>query len=148
MSPYFKNLRNKIGYDLLLIPSVAAVVTDGEGRILLQEKSSGESWSLPAGAIEPGESSEEAIVREVREETGLNVSVEKIPGVYGGIGFRYTYPNNHQVEYTVILYRCRVISASCTPLDSETVSLNYFSKQDMPPLALPYLREVLFSHVE
>jgi 8-oxo-dGTP pyrophosphatase MutT (NUDIX family) len=148
MSPYFKNLREKIGNDLLLIPSVAAVVTDGEGRILLQEKSSGESWSLPAGAIEPGESPEEAIIREVREETGLNVSVEKILGVYGGIGFRYTYPSNHQIEYTVVLYRCRVINASGTPLDSETVSLNYFSEHDMPPLALPYPREVLFSHVE
>jgi len=91
----------------------------------------------PAGAIEPGESSEEAIVREVREETGLNVSVEKILGVYGGIGFRYTYPNNHQVEYTVVLYRCRVINASSTPLESETVSLNYFADHDMPPLALP-----------
>jgi 8-oxo-dGTP pyrophosphatase MutT (NUDIX family) len=137
VSPYFKNLRNKIGYDLLLIPSVAAVVTDGEGKILLQEKSSGESWSLPAGAIEPGESSEEAIVREVREETGLNVSVEKIPGVYGGIGLRYTYPNNHHVDYPVVLYRCRVINVSSTPLDSETVSLNYFAEHDMPPLALP-----------
>ncbi len=147
MSPYFKNLRDKIGNDLLLIPSVAAVVTDDEGKILLQEKSSGEAWSLPAGSIEPGESPEEAIIREVREETGLNVLVEKVLGVYGGIGFRYTYPNNHQVEYTVVLYRCRVINASGTPLDSETVSLGYFSEHDMPPLALPYPKEVLFSHV-
>jgi 8-oxo-dGTP pyrophosphatase MutT (NUDIX family) len=148
VSPYFKNLRDKIGNDLLLIPSVAAVITDGEGRILLQEKASGEAWSLPAGAIEPGESPDEAIIREVLEETGLNVSVEKILGVYGGIGFRYLYPNKHQVEYTVVLYRCSVINASNTPFDSETVSLNYFSEHDMPTLALPYPMEVLFGHNE
>ena len=147
MSPYFTNISDKIGNDLLLIPSVAAVVTDDEGRILLQKKSSGEAWSLPAGSIEPGESPEEAIIREVREETGLNVSVEKILGVYGGIGFRYTYPNNNQVEYTVVLFRCRVNGASGTALDPETASLGCFSEHDMPPLALPYPREVLFSHV-
>lgn len=54
-----------------MIPSVAAVILDAANRILLQEKS-GESWSLPAGMIEPGESPSKAVVREVEEETGLN----------------------------------------------------------------------------
>ena len=43
----------------------------------------GEYWSLPAGAIEPGETPEEAVVREVWEETGLKVQVK---GVFGGKG--------------------------------------------------------------
>ena len=56
MSPYFQQLRAKIGHDLLLLPSVAAVIRNSDGRLLLQEKASGEGWSLPAGAIEPAES--------------------------------------------------------------------------------------------
>ena len=56
MSPYFQQRRAKIGHDLRLLPSVAAAIRDSDGRLLLQEKASGQGWSLPVGAIEPGES--------------------------------------------------------------------------------------------
>jgi 8-oxo-dGTP pyrophosphatase MutT (NUDIX family) len=81
MSPYLRRLRSKIGHALLLPPSVAAVIKDGEGRILRQEKSSGEGWCLPACAIEPGETPEQAICREVGKETGLLVQPPEILGV-------------------------------------------------------------------
>ena len=145
-STYIKEMRKKIGHDLLLVPCVAAVITDQEGNILLQEKSGGESWSLPAGGIEPGESPDEAIIREVLEETGLHVIVERVLGVFGGADFRYQYPNNDNVEYTVVLYRCQVTGVCAPPQDSETVSLAYFSEQNMPPLALPYPKDILFAH--
>jgi 8-oxo-dGTP pyrophosphatase MutT (NUDIX family) len=66
MSPYFRHLRSKLGSSLLLLPSVAAVIRDEKGRVLLQEKSAWEGWRLPAGAIEPGETPEQALRREVR----------------------------------------------------------------------------------
>lgn len=138
MSPYLRQLRSKIGHDLLLLPSVAAVIKDAQGRILLQEKSSAEGWSLPAGAIEPGESPEQAICREVREETGLVVNPQAIIGVYGGSDFRYIYPNGDKVEYTVVLYRCVPTGTSSGPLDPESKSLRYFAVNEMPKLALPY----------
>jgi 8-oxo-dGTP pyrophosphatase MutT (NUDIX family) len=144
MSPYVRRLRSKIGHDLLLLPSVAAVISDTEGRVLLQEKSSGEGWSLPAGAIEPGEGPEQAICREVREETGLLVKAQEIIGVFGGSGFRYIYPGGDEVEYTVILYRCVSIGTSLEKPDAETKSLRYFTADEMPSLALPYPRAALF----
>ncbi|MHC2454582.1 8-oxo-dGTP pyrophosphatase MutT (NUDIX family) [Rhizobium leguminosarum] len=73
MTPYLMELRGLIGNRLLLLPSVAAVIHDHAGNLLLQEKASGEGWSLPAGAIEPGETPQEAIIREVMEETGLTI---------------------------------------------------------------------------
>jgi 8-oxo-dGTP pyrophosphatase MutT (NUDIX family) len=97
MSPYYQHLRTKIGRDLLLVPSVAAVILDGEGNLLLQEKH-GEGWSLPAGAIEPGEAPVEALRREVLEETGLMVEPASIRGVFGGAAFRYAYPNGDVVD--------------------------------------------------
>jgi 8-oxo-dGTP pyrophosphatase MutT (NUDIX family) len=144
MSPYFKQLRAKIGHDLLLVPGVAAVIRDSTGRLLLQERSSGEGWSLPAGAIEPGESPEQAVQREVLEETGLVVAPTQVLGVFGGRHFRYVYPNGDAVESTVVLFRCAVIRETGAALDPETKSLRYFAEAEMPRLALPYPTEKLF----
>jgi 8-oxo-dGTP pyrophosphatase MutT (NUDIX family) len=143
MSPYFRNLRAKIGHELLLIPSVAAVIRDESGSLLLQQKAE-HVWSLPAGAIEPGESPEDAVRREVREETGLLVEPTEIRGVFGGSEFRLAYPNGDIVEYTVVLFRCRIAGASSGPLDPETQALRYFSREQMPALGFPYPTEALF----
>jgi len=144
MSPYFRRLRSKVGHDLLLLPGVAAVVRDRGGRLLLHEQSSGEGWSLPAGAIEPGETPEQAIRREVLEETRLVVVPTRLVGVFGGEGFRYVYPNGDEVEYTVVVYRCSVIGEMPGEPDPETKSLRYFAIDEMPQVALPYPIEALF----
>jgi 8-oxo-dGTP pyrophosphatase MutT (NUDIX family) len=145
MSDYIRAIREKIGNDLLLLPSVAAIIRDGAGRILLQQKASGEGWSLPAGGIEPGEIPEEAVSREVLEETGLRVESMTLRGVFGGRAFRYTYPNGHCVEYLVALYLCTASGSLSFPDSGETKRLRHFAREEMPPLALPYPKEILFA---
>jgi 8-oxo-dGTP pyrophosphatase MutT (NUDIX family) len=143
MSPYYQQLRKAAGNDLLLIPSVAAIIRDQEGRLLLVEKHDG-SWSLPAGAVEPGESPEEAVAREVREETGLRCLSTTLLTVLSGEAFRYTYPNGDRVEYMIAVYRCAA-EGEPAPLDTaETKSLRYFSRAEFPGLALPYDLALLF----
>ncbi|MEZ4702499.1 MAG: NUDIX domain-containing protein [Rhodothermales bacterium] len=144
MSPYYQQIRVRIGHQLMMVPSVAAVIRDEEGRLLLQHKASGEGWSLPAGAIEPGERPEDALRREVREETGLIVTARAILGVFGGAAFRYVYPNGDAVEYTVVLYRCDITGGHLAACDAETGSLRFHSRAGMPLLALPYPTELLF----
>ena len=65
------------------IPCVGAVVTDSRGRLLLikrgHEPGAG-LWSLPGGRIEPGETDAEALIREMREETGLTVEPGRLLG--------------------------------------------------------------------
>ncbi len=67
ISLYLKKLRAKIGHDILQIPSVASVVRDENERILFVKSAETETWSLPAGAIDLGESPAEAVVRKVFE---------------------------------------------------------------------------------
>lgn len=145
MTSYLMELRGLIGNRLLLLPSVAAVIHDQAGNLLLQEKASGEGWSLPAGAIEPGETPQQAIIREVMEETGLAITPTAVLGVFGGRDLRYTYPNGDQVEYIVTLFRCHVLEDQGSWADNETRSLGYFARDDMPPLALPYPLPALFA---
>jgi 8-oxo-dGTP diphosphatase len=65
------------------VPCVGAVITDQSGRLLLirrrNEPGAG-LWSLPGGRVEPGETDEQAVIREVREETGLQVQVGRLLG--------------------------------------------------------------------
>ncbi|MGB3877835.1 MAG: NUDIX domain-containing protein [Shinella zoogloeoides] len=144
MASYLMELRGLVGRRLLLVPSVAAVIRDGDGRLLLQEKASGEGWSLPAGAIEPGETPQEAIMREVLEETGLKVAPVEILGVFGGRDFRHTYPNGDEVEYVVTLFRCAVVEEGGPWTDPETRSLRYFTRDMLPRLTPPYPLSALF----
>ncbi len=141
-SDYIKEVRSKIGTMPLLIPGVAGIILNENKELLLQQKSDG-TWSLPAGMIEPQESPVQALIREVREETGLDVKVDRLLGVFGGEGL--TYPNGDQVEYTVIMFKCVVESCSQSVIDDETVSLKWFSKGNMPRLELPYPLDCLFA---
>jgi len=65
------------------VPCVGAIITDADGRLLLvkrgKEPEAGR-WSLPGGRVEPGESDHQALVREVREETGLRVRAGRLVG--------------------------------------------------------------------
>lgn len=141
MSAYYKTLRERVGSSLLLIPGVSAIIRDASGRILLQQQHD-DSWSLPAGAIEPGESPSTAIVREVLEETGLHVRAQAIVAVLGGASCRVRYPNGDEVEYVVTIFECEIIAGALLASNDETKTLAYFRLADMPPLGLPYPAQI------
>ncbi|MBS9803634.1 NUDIX domain-containing protein [Bacillus cereus] len=137
MSLYYKKIREQLGHELIFMPSVAAIIKNEHGDILFQYPG-GEYWSLPAGAIEPGETAEEAVVREVWEETGLKVRVKKLKGVFGGEEYRHTYLNGDEVEYIIVVFECEVSGGELKSIDGESLKLKYFPLSEKPPLALPY----------
>lgn len=141
ISPYLGDLRRRIGHNLVLTPGVAAIVRDEQGRILVERRSDDSTrFSLPAGAIDPGEAPAQAVVREVWEETGLRVRPTRILAVFGGQEFRTVYPNGDRVEYTVIVFACEVLGGTLTPRDGEAAELAYVEPDRMPDLGLPYPR--------
>ncbi|MFJ8512527.1 NUDIX domain-containing protein [Lysinibacillus xylanilyticus] len=65
-----------------IIVTGGAIIKDENGRILLQRRSDYRDWGLPGGAMQPGESIEETMVREVKEETGISIKEYNFISVY------------------------------------------------------------------
>jgi 8-oxo-dGTP pyrophosphatase MutT (NUDIX family) len=143
ISEYLRDLRSLVGSRLLLLPGVAAIVRDADDRVLFIRRADNGQWGLPAGAIDPGETPSEAVAREVREETGLEVRPVRVAGVFGGRGFHVRYENGDEAEYTVIVFDCEVIGGTLSPADGEALDLRYFAPNDAPALQVAYPRKLL-----
>ncbi|WP_368914781.1 NUDIX domain-containing protein [Exiguobacterium acetylicum] len=141
ISDYYSNLRRHVGTQCLFTPCVAAIIRNEAGHILFQDPG-GPFWSLPAGAIELGESPAQAVIREVYEETGLFVRPVRLIATFGGESFRLTYPDGNEVEYVATMFECEVVSGKLEAIDGESKQLAYFPKNERPPLALPYPDQV------
>lgn len=65
-----------------LVPAVTVVVRNGAGDILLQRRADNDLWALPGGVVDVGETVSNAVLREVKEETGLDVDIVRLVGIY------------------------------------------------------------------
>ena len=134
MSDYVRGLRQKIGNDFLMIPSVTVATFDDQDRVLLVRHVEGNLWVTPGGMVEPDEVPADAAVREVWEETGVHVELLRILGVYGGPDYRLTYRNGHQVAYVVTVFKARLIAGVARPDGRETLEVGFFSREEVKKL--------------
>lgn len=138
ISEYIKNIRAKIGRDLLLLPGVTAVVMNARAEVLLQLRRDTDTWAPPSGGVEPGETVAECAMREVLEETGIKIAPEAIVAVLSGEEYNVTYPNGDQLATVTTVFRCRPLNAK-TPLvnDDESQDIRYFPSDALPANMLP-----------
>jgi len=109
---------------------VFALIFDDEGGILLGHRRDVDWWNLPGGGMEAGETVDEALCREVREETGLDVEVGQLVGVY----------SKPQKQEVVLAFRCHVIGGTLQPTE-ETRESRYFAPDALPTNTLPKHRQ-------
>jgi 8-oxo-dGTP pyrophosphatase MutT (NUDIX family) len=114
------------------VASAAAVVFDAQKRILLHKRTDNGKWSLPGGMIEVGETAEQAVVREVREETGYDVRVKRLVGVYSAPEHTsVTYVEGNTVHYVNLLFECEV-TGGAPQLNDESSAIEWFPPDDLP----------------
>lgn len=135
ISAYLQGLRDWVGHDLLLVPSVGALIHDADGRLLLEVRSDNGGWMLPGGAIDPGEGPPDAVRREVREETGLEVVPRHVVAVIGP--YPVVYPNGDRVEYTSTLWWCDITGGELEARDGECAGFAWVAPEDVPELGYP-----------
>lgn len=101
-----------------------------EGQILLALRRDIDWWNLPGGGMEEGETVDEAVHREVYEETCLEVSVERLVGVY----------SKPQKQEVVLTFLCHIITG-VPAATAETRECRYFSPDHLPANTLPKHRQ-------
>jgi len=104
-----------------------------ERGVLFSVRSDLRGWELPGGNAEPGEPGEAALRREILEETGLEVAVERRVGDYVRTGF---------APHTARVYRCRPVGGELRP-SSETPLVRWFPLDAVPDTLFPWYRAPL-----
>lgn len=128
----------KKGRKLVLVAACALI--DSEGRVLIAERPPGKSmaglWEFPGGKIEPGESPEDAVIREMREELGVAIEAVSLePFAFAS----HAYPEFHLL---MPLFLCRKWKGTVTPHEGQSIAWVHPSKLSdypMPPADLPLL---------
>lgn len=104
-------------------PAAFAAIFSASGEVLLVRLSYDQGqWAMPGGGVRAGESPAEAVIREVREETGLEVEIESLYGVYW----------RRDSDTLIFAFRCRAVGGTLEPDGGEILETRYF-----PPDALP-----------
>ncbi len=132
MDGYLAELRKLVGSRPLFVPGVRAIVLDDAGRVLLQHRTDNNTWGLPAGSVEFEETALQAIFREVKEETNLDVIEAEPMAVYSGPTQRFVYPNGDDVRCFSVAFVIRKWTGEPKADGEEGSDVRFFATDDLP----------------
>ncbi len=122
-------------------PSVSAVILR-DGRLLLAQRADSGQWNLPSGSVEIGETVTAALEREVREETGYEVAVGRLIGVYSDPRLQIVrYPDGRVWHYVNLCFACELRGGAPRPGPGETLALAWVAPDALPPDLVPPHRQ-------
>jgi ADP-ribose pyrophosphatase YjhB (NUDIX family) len=118
-----------------LVVGSSAVVVDDEGRILLQRRSDSGNWALPGGAMDIGETFAQSVVREVMEETGFDVRIERIVGIYSDPGHVFAYDDGEVRQEFNICLACKIVGGRLA-VSSESTEVRFVPLEEVTGLTM------------
>lgn len=129
---YIMDLRKIVGHRTLLMPTAGAIIGDGKGNVLLQLRKDDNTWATHGGSIEIDERVEDAMIREIREEIGLEVLEYKLLNIYSGPEHHNVYPNGDEVSCIDIVYYCHKFEGEIALQEEEVLNIQWFNKDNLP----------------
>ncbi|MFJ7046900.1 NUDIX domain-containing protein [Streptomyces sp. NPDC101112] len=116
-----------------VVPSVTAVVRDDAGKLLLIHKTDNGLWALPGGGHDIGERIADTVVREVREETGIDVEVDNVVGLYTDPEHVLAYDDGEVRQQFSICFRAHSVGGSLRT-SSESKEVRWVDPADLDGL--------------
>ncbi len=131
---YILNLRKieGVGHRPLLMVASGVFLLDEHNRVLLEKRMDDNTWCVPGGSMELGETPEAAARREFFEETGLHLGKLEFLTVISGEDAHFTYPNGDEVYAVDFHYLCREYSGNLNAQGDEVRQLQFFALDDLP----------------
>ncbi|SDA14140.1 ADP-ribose pyrophosphatase YjhB, NUDIX family [Ruminococcus sp. YE71] len=112
--------------------AAGAAITDSEGRILLVKRCDCGKWGIPGGLMEFGETMAQTAVREAKEETGLDIVIDSLVGVYSGY-----FSRTADRQPITCLFAAHAVGGELYCDHIETAELRYFGKDELPEIYSP-----------
>ncbi|MEV7000326.1 NUDIX domain-containing protein [Streptomyces sp. NPDC093982] len=128
-----------------LVVAASAVVTDGQGRILLQRRRDNGLWALPGGGMELADSLPGAAVREVREETGLDVEITGLVGTYTDPRHVIAYSDGEVRRQFNVCFTARVIGGRLASSD-ESTGIRFVGPGELDGLPMHHTQRLRLRH--
>ncbi|MXV75671.1 NUDIX domain-containing protein [Candidatus Poribacteria bacterium] len=127
---------HRVGKDGKIRVGCSAVIFDKDReKILLTRREDNNQWCLPSGGMEPGESASETCIREVEEETGLQVAIKRLIGVYTTPDALIVYRDGNKIQLVALCFEAEIIGGDLR-LSCETTEYGYFSYHEIQELDL------------
>lgn len=140
---YVKWLRAHVGSDLIYLVYTTTLVFDDEGRLLVQRRYDFDWLGLPGGALELGEGLRDGAKREVYEETGLHVEIERLAGVFSHPDYNLLYPNGDQVQQWSVCFVARATGGELRVDGKETLNALWMPVEEALPQSPPAYRAMV-----
>ena len=138
---FIRELRSKVGNALLQVPTVAVLVRDDAGRLLLVQDGDSGLWTCPGGLVEPFELPSDAAVREAWEEAGVHVQLVALVGVFGGELCQTHYRNGDKVAWVASVFTARIVGGTARADGDETTAIRYCTAAELVGLPMqPWIR--------
>jgi len=119
-----------------LVVAVTAVVVNDHGELLLQKRTDNDLWGLPGGAMNIGESIGQAVVREVKEETSLDVEPTGVVGIYSDPGHIIAYADGEVRQEFSICFTARLVGGQLAVGDQESTEVRFVRPSDLDGLPM------------
>ena len=135
MSPvpdFIVEMREMIGHHPMWLPGVTAVITRGDGHLLMVKRADNGAWTPVTGIVDPGEEPAIAAAREALEETGVVVRVDRLCVV--GVHPEVTYDNGDRASYLDLTFACTWLEGEAHVADDESSEVRWWPLSSLPPM--------------
>ncbi len=129
---YIAYLREMVSDRMVILNGTAVVIVNEHNQVLLQKRSDSLSWGLPGGLLELNERIEHCAIREVKEETNLDIQIQRFIGVFTNPLMRWH--ETDQAQVICFAFLAKAVGGDMRVNDSESIALEYFDYEQLPEI--------------